>query len=240
MSLETHSTKRNRVYRRAFDHDEARKLRAEGWSYSRLADHFGVSATAVQRVCDPEFRAKLDARSLAHARANRKPCRGGCGTLVWDHGDRTGYCTACWGAVRSAPNEREGELRCTRCGEWGPDEQFGRDTRRKTRRGRRTYCRACEAEARRDHRRRKPEQERAATNRQHREVAKRKGTARMSEYIVLRKNGNGWNEVGKVEASSVLYAVEEGADGEGIYTAVKPAQIMAVEPTTAFKVVKGA
>lgn len=46
MSLETHSKKRNRVYERAFDHEEAQRLRSEGWSYDDLAERFGVSLTS--------------------------------------------------------------------------------------------------------------------------------------------------------------------------------------------------
>lgn len=51
MALVTVSKKRNRVYYRKFDHDEARRLRAEDpkhWSYSELARHFDVSKTAIR------------------------------------------------------------------------------------------------------------------------------------------------------------------------------------------------
>lgn len=55
MSLQTVSTKRNRVYERAFDHDEARQLREadpKTWTHKALAAHFGVSTQAVKRVLD--------------------------------------------------------------------------------------------------------------------------------------------------------------------------------------------
>jgi hypothetical protein len=58
VSLETISDRKpGRVYRRAFDHDEARELYATGlWSQSALAERFGVSRAAVGRVLNPRRR----------------------------------------------------------------------------------------------------------------------------------------------------------------------------------------
>lgn len=84
---------------RKFDHDEARRLRAEGMTYTELARRMGVNFTAVKRVCDEEVRKRMDAEAARWTRDNsRIPCRGGCGRLVWMHQPgRSGYCPTCFG-----------------------------------------------------------------------------------------------------------------------------------------------
>jgi hypothetical protein len=137
VSLTTISHKKGRVYHRHFDHDEARRLRAEGlWTYSRLAEHFGVSEAAVMRVCNPEFRARMDARLKEFVwRNKREPCKGECGRLVWMMTKgRSGYCQSCLGERRVAADVREGELRWTQCRQWKPDSEFGHN-KNKARRG---------------------------------------------------------------------------------------------------------
>lgn len=234
MSLVTVSEKRNRVYRRAFDHEEARALRADGWTYPALAERFGVSEAAVARVCDPEMRARIDAAANRWARENRRPCRGGCGRLVWlQNRGRTGYCQSCFAELRAAAGVREGELRCSKCGGWKPDAEFARQ-KRKTRRGRRLWCRACETAARRANRNANPERER-----KYERDRKRKGKA-MARYVVMRKDEQGrWEEHGRVEATSRLHAVEMAADAAGKWVAVSAGQLteLEVKPTMAFKVV---
>jgi hypothetical protein len=152
-----------RVYERKFDHDEARKLRAEGWSYRELAARFGVSDSAILRVCNPQSRAKMEAHSAAWSRRQRQPCRGGCGRLVWHHGRRirSGYCPSCLGKLKTR-TVRPDTLLCTHCGEWKLDEEFpfGR-TANKSRRDRHSFCRGCQAEVRREHRQRNREADNA-------------------------------------------------------------------------------
>lgn len=236
MSMVTVSTKRDRIYTRAFDHEEARRLREDGWTYPALAERYGVSATALQRVCNPRVRERMDARSNDWIREHmRAPCLGGCGRLVWlQTPGRSGYCPTCVGKRKAAVNVREGELRCTRCGEWKADAEFG-TKKRKTRRGRRTWCRPCEAAARRAHRHANSEQERTyARNR------KRKGKA-MAKYVVMRKDHEGrWEEHSRVDATSRLHAIEKAADAAGKWVAVNVGQLTELEvaPATAFRVVK--
>lgn len=157
----THSTKCNRVYPRKFDWDEARRLRAGGWTYRALADKFGVSPASVRRVCDPVVYEQMRVASNDWIKQNmRALCVGGCGTLVWTvNRDRSGLCVSCYTAQLTAPDERSGELRCTKCSDWKPDGAF-RAEERQTRRGRHSQCRACETaervawrEAHRDHER---------------------------------------------------------------------------------------
>lgn len=53
---------------RRFDHDEARRLRAEGWTYPQIAQRSFVSPQAVARVCHPgEGRSYLLAGPLQDA-----------------------------------------------------------------------------------------------------------------------------------------------------------------------------
>lgn len=236
MSLETVSTKRGRVYQRAFDHEEAQKLRAEGWSYGRIAEHFGVSDRAVQRVCDPKVREDMERCTSEYHRRQRQPCKGGCGTLVWTHNkSHTGYCNACLKALQAAPDIRPDELRCTKCREWKPDAEFGTHRPVKARRSRCAWCRACEAAARRANRKANPERERATDiNR------KRKKAKTVAEFVVLAQNGNGLKEVARVEAVSRLHAVEQAATEPGEYVCVKADQLkpFKLAPVTRLSVVK--
>lgn len=234
MSLVTVSTKKDRVYQRAFDHDLAREQRAEGWTWRRIAEYHGVSMTAVERVVKPGVRARMNEHVRRNWEKKRKPCKGGCGRRIWDHFGPTrqvsGYCPTCFGELRAAPNVRPDALRCTKCGEWKPDEDFG-EQKRNTRRGRRTWCRACESANRRAIRHANAERERAYTRNQ-----KRKGKP-MTDFIVLRKSGEGWEEIGQADASSRLHAVEKLAGDKGTYAAISAGQIMEVVPQTLLKVV---
>jgi predicted transcriptional regulator len=46
-------------------HEEARVLRAEGWTYQNIADKFGVTAAAVYFVINPDRRAEYAMRKGA-------------------------------------------------------------------------------------------------------------------------------------------------------------------------------
>lgn len=49
-----------------------------------------------------------------------------------------------------SPSAREGELRCVRCRQWKPDDDFPRSNHRtKARRGRHNHCRPCNNEIKR-------------------------------------------------------------------------------------------
>jgi hypothetical protein len=151
----TVSKVRNRTYQRQFDHDEARALKAEGWSYTELGKRFGVSDTAVRRVCDPKLRDDMNARSIEWMRQNaRAECKGGCGKLVWAMKGRSGYCARCTARRSTAADVRPDALRCTKCREWKPDALFPKAGTWTSRRGRKSRCRACETARRRASRQR--------------------------------------------------------------------------------------
>lgn len=241
MSLVTVSTKRNRVYQRAFDHEQARALRdsdPEKWTYAELGRHFGVSPLAVRRVLVPEVSDRMASKAAEFLRNSREPCLGGCGALVWTHRQGySGYCPACYGVVRTAHAVRDDELRCTRCGEWKPDDEFGRGPV-VSRRNHRPHCRACETTARREHRKAHPEIDRASQDRAvaHRR-AKRQEHIPMTAFMVLRRNGSGWIEHAQVDANSGIAAVEKAADAAGEYVAFSHKQVCNVEPVVSMKVV---
>jgi hypothetical protein len=155
---------------RKIDYEEALELRGQGWTPDRLADRYGVTANAVwlmlRRHDHPELADRDRERHKQWQRDHhRKPCKGGCGALVWTHGKnpvRSGYCARCLAERLYGKDMRPGELRCTVCRRWKPDEEFHRRAGEAheggLRRGRRGQCRACESEARaeRRHRRRVP------------------------------------------------------------------------------------
>jgi hypothetical protein len=237
MSLVTVSTKKNRVYERAFDHDEALAMRAAGESYAAIARHFGVSPTSIARVCNPKTRQRMDEAARRNAQAKRRPCKGGCGRLVWLHvKDRSGYCATCVAALSTVADERPGELRCTKCEQWKADGEF-RQTGRRTRRGRNSQCRSCETAVRNDYRQRNA----SATALYD---LNRKGLATVNTYLVLRQetgeNGASarWVDIGEIEAPSPAAAIEKlGADGPGIYIAANPSSIIELSQTVVWRAV---
>jgi hypothetical protein len=243
VSLVTVSEKKGgREYHRHFDHDEAQKLYAEGRSINSLAEQFGVSHSGMQRVLDPEFRAKFEARAKAWIRENkREPCKGRCGRLVWMVGKRagrTGYCRECFqkNQVVVNGNVRVDSLRCNACREWKPDAEYGTSHGSKSRRGRDPECRMCATKRRRDHRRRKPQFERDQAER----VKAKRREQRMARYIVFQPNGAGFVEVSRVDAGSPAHAVEQAATTEGDYVAVPEGRfkLMRVAPVQRLKVVE--
>ncbi len=241
MSLQTISEKKGgRVYEWAFDHDAARELRARGLGYSTIADQFGVSDAAVRRVCDAEAKKRMEARSQKWIRENKRPpCRGGCGRLVWMVDQtRTGFCRDCLAERRAAKHVRADSLRCTKCGEWKPDDAFTVVAGRKIRRGRRSNCRQCDTAARGAYRRANAEREREQDRNR-----KRKRRATVGTFVVLEKIEDGtWRELTTVEAASRMAAVERAAEREGTYAAVVATHLteMRVQPTTVMKVTVGA
>lgn len=235
MALTTHSKVRNRVYHRRFDHEEAQRLRAEGWTWVELSRHFGVTANAIQRVCLPHVREKMDAQTKKHLLKLRKPCKGGCGKLVWmNNKERSGYCPRC---IRSKFNADVGDgiLRCTRCREWKTDSEFPTYHGVHVRRGRSPECRVCSSQRRREHRHANPKLERE----QNRRVKEKRRSKRMARYVVLQPNNGAYVEVARVDAGSPAHAIEKIAEKEGEYVAVSEGQfkVMRVAPVRAFRVV---
>ena len=239
MSLVTVSKKRNRVYYRHFDHDEARRLYAEGWGYGRVAEHFGVTPGAVRRIVDDEYNRKLQNAANAWNHRNlRVPCKGGCGVRIWaTDTSRSGYCIRCVAAQKTAPDVRPEELRCTQCREWKPDAAFPtyKTSARISRRGRTAECRSCCA--RREYRRSHSKQRQAENTKAN---TKRREKRPMARYIVFQPNGEGFKEVARVDAGSPAHAVETAAKGEGEYVAVPEGRfrVMRVAPVQALRIVE--
>lgn len=147
MSLVTYG-KNGRVYQRAFDHDEAIALHAadpKTWTLQRLAEHFGVSDSAIDRVVNPRRRKQMQEHSNRWLHENRRePCKGGCGRLVWTTvKGRSGLCPRCLG-LSLATTVRPDSLRCSACHEWKPDAEFPRKRATIARRGRHQECRRCQ------------------------------------------------------------------------------------------------
>jgi hypothetical protein len=243
VSLETISPKRpGRVYRRAFDHEEAKALRQadpKTWTYAHLAEHFGVSENAVFRVLIPGQQERYARRALEWARAHRRPCKGGCGRLVWaQNKGRSGLCVSCMNRAR-ATSVRPDTLHCGRCREWKPDQDFPLQRSRKTRRGRASLCRPCQTVARREHRQRNHERERQTSHDYRR---RRREEKAMSAFIVFQPNGKNFVEHARVEAASAEHAVEKAATEPGEYVAVPVSRfkLMRVAPVKALRVVKDA
>lgn len=236
MSLVTHSKKKNRDYQRAFDHEEAARLREQGWTQQRIADHFGVSVAGVRRVLVPSERARMDAYSKRWIKEHyKRPCIRGCGRLAWHHPGRRGICQTC-ATEEKTMSVRPDALLCSRCGKWKPDEEFPLRRGAMGRRQRAHLCRPCSTITRREHRQRNP---------QHREHdliyrrAKREREKQMTTFIVLQPNGDGYHEVAKVEAASAIGAVEKAATTPGDYIAVAEGRFrtLRVEPVQKLAVV---
>jgi predicted transcriptional regulator len=93
-TLESRSTHRDRTYRRSFDHELAREMRASGLSYPEIARRLGVSATAIRRVCDEKARERL--ASSANAAKKVACATPGCDARVSRRPGSTGLCATCY------------------------------------------------------------------------------------------------------------------------------------------------
>jgi hypothetical protein len=135
-----------RVYTRKFDWEEARRLHAGGLSYQKIADRFGVSATAVMFACDDRARERM------HAYVSEWQRQGVCVDCGGQCSRKFARCVACASALR-ATTVGDGVLRCVNCREWKPDDEFPMGQNRTAlRRGRHNNCRACQTVLRRAYR----------------------------------------------------------------------------------------
>jgi hypothetical protein len=148
-----------------FPHEEAVRRRQAGETYTRIAADYGVHPTAIEqvtkRLTDPEWAEQNRKYKRLYQRRHLRTgsCKG-CGKTIWTRPNQTGLCRSCYGLAYAA-SVREDALRCGRCGEWKPDEDFPHRHAAKARRGRHTLCRGCQTAARRDHRERNRDAERA-------------------------------------------------------------------------------
>lgn len=102
----------------AFDHDAARRLRAEGITFPEIARRLGVGLTSVRAAI-----------------YNYDTCE--CGNTKSKTSPR---CIAC----RKARTIRPNTLWCALCQAWKPDRDFKRSAHRTARRQRHVYCRQCD------------------------------------------------------------------------------------------------
>ena len=117
---------------RKFDHDEARRLHfEENLSYSEIARRLGVVKSSIRSACDPAAR---PVRPCAYC---GKPVRVGKNS----HKDKP-RCRACF-FLHITTSVRPGELRCSKCREWKPDDEFTKNRTCVSRRGREQRCRLC-------------------------------------------------------------------------------------------------
>ena len=141
---------------RRFDHDEARARRAAGETYAALASEYGVSVTAIMRVCNAAYRAAQDARNATWQRAGACPVCGGPATRyrLSGGGAYQHRCRSC-ANKEMATSVREDALHCSTCREWKPDECFPRNRAGgMLRRGRHNHCRHCQTTQKRAYRER--------------------------------------------------------------------------------------
>lgn len=151
MSMVTVSAKRNRVYARKFDHEEAKRLHERGMSIAAIAEKLGASHSGVKRVVDPVYRELLAARTRSYVRSGSCP---DCGTQTTYHRDGDSRCVKCAAKLRSKVDEEQGLAYCPKCKQWLPVEDFPRASSRAAR-GLHGECRACGSARRRDYRERR-------------------------------------------------------------------------------------
>lgn len=150
-----------RVYVRKFDWDEARARYAAGEPVNTLAAEYGVTRQAVYRVVTPGCIEREAAYSRERQRRGRcNDCGGPMNLMSRSRGSTR--CVACAAAAR-VTSVRDGEIRCFSCHAWKPDDDFPRSAsqRHLVRRGRHSFCRACQTIKKREYRHRNSEKQRA-------------------------------------------------------------------------------
>lgn len=148
-------------YRRKFDWEEAKRLRATGLTYEKVAATLGVSEMAVYLALNPEVRVRQEEMRREWVKSGTCTDCGGAATRGYGP-NRRGRCRACFAKQRTT-SVRDGELQCVTCREWKDDDGFPHNASARcvVRRGRHHQCRACQTEAKREYRRANPERERS-------------------------------------------------------------------------------
>lgn len=134
--------------KRKFDHDEARALRAQGVEVKEIAVYCGVSISRVYQVCDPDYEAKEAKRAALTGAKWQTVCHYCGGLAVWNRYQArhpVPRCRACFVQSRTGVSVyvRDGELFCTSCQTWLPDEAFPARSDATYRRGRHSWCSPC-------------------------------------------------------------------------------------------------
>ncbi len=159
VSLVTVSKKNGRTYQRKFDHEEAERRYDAGESVAALAQEYGVVVNAVRRIVVPASRAAYDRYQVSlKGRGHCDRCGGPMHQGSRYRGSR--LCRKCFGDDQ-ATSVRPDALLCFGCREWKPDHEFPHNRSKVRRRGRHSFCRACNTIQRRAHRQRNLEASRA-------------------------------------------------------------------------------
>src|SRR3990172_4073356 len=137
-----------RVYEHKFDWDESQRLRREGLTYRTIGERMGVSSTAIALVCNPHTREKFKKRSSEWQKQGTCSV---CGGPASQNRSRAPYpCKACASEKQALVTNEEAW--CVSCKTWLPHNSFGTATKKRGRYNLRSFCRACEAAARRKYR----------------------------------------------------------------------------------------
>ncbi len=164
MTYAVYSPIRNRIYIRKYDHDECRRLYAQGASVSELAERYGVTTTAITICVDPEARARNYARASAFYKTSCEDCGNPCliasAPMKRAKSGRS-LCAICSAKERRENVQVDGDgtviaVHCASCKEWKPAEAFGKGKRYPDLRegGFHNGCRACNVAMRRAYRNR--------------------------------------------------------------------------------------
>jgi hypothetical protein len=154
------SAKRNRVYERKFDHDEARRRHAAGESIAALAREYNVSHTAIRRAVDPITRERMALYRAQQFARHGNPYQYWSCPECGEQARKGRICRGCH--VRLVRGGRDlfaadGRMLCVRCGEYRPADEFGLSSHLKAldRGFWRSTCRHCETQIRQAYRERR-------------------------------------------------------------------------------------
>lgn len=164
MAMETHSTKRKRVYKRKFDHDLAIEMAEKGFTAGEIRRHLGnvVTTAAIERVINPEAKARMEERTRQFLMTGTCKKCGGERTRYQSGRQRpdSGLCRKCWAQSRQTRfqldvDENVISVRCTSCKEWFPPERFPKS--KSGTRGYHNLCTSCSTKMRTAYRNRHKE-----------------------------------------------------------------------------------
>lgn len=132
----------------------------DDWSYPALAERYGVTITAVRRVCDREFRLKLEAKTTKYAMSGVCANCGKPRSKYHTHPTSGDLCRECWAESKQTRFLLDAagevvEVRCGSCKEWKAVDQFSHSTGAS--RGLRGTCRSCDTAKRQNYRERHKE-----------------------------------------------------------------------------------
>lgn len=152
---EYESPYRNRVYKRKFDHDEARRRWLNGETLTALANDYAVTLTAVKRAVDVTTCVRMDLNTKAYYDRNGGN-KSNYDTCSCGNPKRKGakQCASCYNATLPQQISPDGLLWCPVCKTHRPTTEFPFDPKVPSRNFRRRYCRSCDTKARQDYRER--------------------------------------------------------------------------------------